>query len=134
MNLDIVLRGGIVVDGTGAPGRHADVGVGQGRIVAIGDVDGSAPREIDVAGSVVAPGFVDVHTHYDVQLLWDPYATPSPLHGVTTVIGGSCGVSIAPLGAADDYVLRMMARVEGMPIDSVLAGPAWDWESFGEYL
>jgi N-acyl-D-aspartate/D-glutamate deacylase len=134
MNLDLVLRGGTVIDGTGAAGRRADIGISDGRIVSIGTVEGRGTREIDVAGCVVAPGFVDVHTHYDVQLLWDPYATPSPLHGVTTVIGGNCGVSIAPLAPGDDYVLRMMARVEGMPIDSVLAGPAWDWQGFGEYL
>jgi N-acyl-D-aspartate/D-glutamate deacylase len=134
MNLDLVLRGGDVVDGTGAPRRRADVGIRDGRIVVVGDVTGPATRELDVTGMVVAPGFVDVHTHYDVQLLWDPYATPSPLHGVTTVVGGNCGVSIAPLEPGDDYVLRMMAHVEGMPLQSVLAGPAWDWTGFGEYL
>jgi N-acyl-D-aspartate/D-glutamate deacylase len=134
MTHDVVLRGGDVVDGTGAPRRRADVGMTGGRIVAVGTIDEPGATEIDVTGKVVAPGFVDVHTHYDVQLLWDPYATPSPLHGVTTVIGGNCGVSIAPLQPGDDYILRMMAHVEGMPLESVLAGPAWDWQGFGEYL
>jgi N-acyl-D-aspartate/D-glutamate deacylase len=134
MTLDVVLRGGDVVDGTGAPRRRADVGIRDGRVVSIGTIEERGEREIDVTGLVVAPGFVDIHTHYDVQLLWDPYATPSPLHGVTTVVGGNCGVSIAPIDPDDDYVLRMMAHVEGMPLESVQAGPAWDWRSFGDFL
>ena len=87
-------------------------------------------------GLVIAPGFVDIHTHYDAQVLWDPLCTPSPFHGVTTVVGGNCGFTLAPLGDENDieYVIRMMARVEGMSIDALRAGPRWDWRTFGEYL
>jgi N-acyl-D-aspartate/D-glutamate deacylase len=131
--LDLLLKGATVVDGTGAPAYVADVAVRDGRIVAIGSVDEDAARTIDCTGKVVCPGFVDLHTHYDAQLLWDGTASPSPLHGVTTVLAGNCGFSIAPLGPDHvDYVKRMMAVVEGMPIEA-LAGD-WDWTTFGEYL
>jgi N-acyl-D-aspartate/D-glutamate deacylase len=132
--LDLLLKGATVVDGTGADRYVADVAVADGRIVRIApSIDDAAARTIDCTGLVVCPGFVDLHTHYDAQLLWDPTASPSPLHGVTTVLAGNCGFSIAPLGPENvDYVKRMMAVVEGMPLEA-LAGD-WDWTTFGQFL
>ena len=132
---DVVIRNGLVVDGTGNPGRTADVAIRDGRIVAIGEVSDNGNHEIDAEGLVVAPGFVDVHTHFDAQVFWDTTLSPSPLHGVTTVISGNCGFTIAPLEPEHgDYMMRMLARVEGMPLASLQQGVPWNWRTFGEYL
>ena len=133
--LDLVIRNGMVIDGTGDQRRSGDVGVRDGRIVAIGEIVEEALQEVDATGLVITPGFVDIHTHFDAQVFWDTTLSPSPLHGVTTVIGGNCGFTIAPLepeGA--DYLMRMLARVEGMPLAALQEGVPWNWRTFGEYL
>ena len=143
--LDLIIRGATVVDGTGAPGRTGDVGVQDGRIVAVAyddEAPGDDPAladdardELDAAGLVVCPGFVDPHTHYDAQLFWDPLATPSNVHGVTSIVAGNCGFTLAPLHAEDaDYLRRMMAKVEGMPLAALEQGVDWAWETFADYL
>jgi len=133
--LDYLIRGATVVDGTGAVGVTGDVGVRDGRVVALGRVAESARETVDADGLVVCPGFVDVHTHYDAQLFWDPAGSPSNAHGVTSVIGGNCSFALAPLRSEDaDYTRRMMARVEGMPLAALEHGVPWTWETFGGYL
>ncbi len=132
---DIVIRGGQVVDGTGAPRQRADIAIDGGRVVAIGAVPDAGRRTIDADGLIVSPGFVDIHTHLDVQGFWDPTLSPSPLHGVTTVLGGNCGFTVAPLDdTAGDYLMRMLSRVEGMPLESLQVGVPWDWRSTAEFL
>ena len=133
--LDHLIKGGTVIDGTGRPGFTADVGIRDGRIVAIGEVDEEARETIDARGLTVTPGFVDPHTHYDAQLHWDPGATPSNVHGVTSVISGNCGFTLAPLRPDDaDYTRKMMAKVEGMPLAALEQGVDWSWHTFGEFL
>ncbi|MFN3216701.1 MAG: N-acyl-D-amino-acid deacylase family protein [Acidimicrobiales bacterium] len=135
---DVIISGGDVIDGTNAPRRRADVGIVGDRVTAIADLSAAeAAQRIDAAGKVVAPGFVDVHTHLDAQAFWDTTLSPSPLHGVTSVIGGNCGFTIAPLGddpSHGEYLMRMLARVEGMPLETLQAGVPWNWSSTAEYL
>ncbi len=134
--LDVLIKGGTLIDGTGSPGRSADIGISDGRIVEIGEVAGPARETIDAAGLIVCPGFVDPHTHYDAQLFWDPRATPSNLFGVTSMIAGNCGFTLAPLGDASDadYLKKMMVKVEGMSLEALDAGLPGDWRTFSEYL
>ncbi|MBT8446947.1 MAG: amidohydrolase family protein [Gammaproteobacteria bacterium] len=135
MTYDVVIENGTVVDGTGAPRRRADIAVRDGVIVEIGKVDGRARRSIDAADLVVAPGFIDPHTHYDAQICWDDMPSPSCWHGVTTVMMGNCGVGLAPCRAAEREVSTWdLVNVEAIPFEVLEQGVTWDWESFPEYM
>ena len=131
---EIAIRGGLLIDGTGAPGRRLDVGIADGRIAELAPtVRGT--REIDASGRIVAPGFIDLHTHYDPQVLWDPALTPSSCQGVTSVVAGNCGYSIAPTRAEGrGSLMRTLDKVEDMRLETLEAGVDWDFESYGEYL
>src|SRR5688572_9106163 len=132
---DLVIRGGTLVDGTGAPPTQGDIAIDGDRIVALGDVDDRGREEIDAAGAYVTPGFVDVHTHLDAQLAWDPDATSSCWHGVTSVVLGNCGVAFAPVRSGQErWLAELMESVEDIPVDSILEGLSWDWETYGDYL
>src|SRR3954462_8193488 len=132
---DLVIRNGVVVDGTGLPRRRADVAVKDGRVAEVGFVEDKGDRELDAGGRVVAPGIVDPHTHYDPQLTFEPYATSSCFHGVTTVVAGNCGFSVAPLRPGDsDWLIQLFARVEGMDATALKGIPFEGFESFPEYL
>jgi N-acyl-D-aspartate/D-glutamate deacylase len=132
---DLIIRNGLLVDGTGAPGRRADVAVDGDRIVAVGDVDGAARRTIDAEGRVVTPGWVDIHTHYDGQVTWDPDVAPSSINGVTSLVMGNCGVGFAPARPdRHDWLIRLLEGVEDIPGTALSEGMSWGWESFPEYL
>jgi N-acyl-D-amino-acid deacylase len=132
---DLVIRAGTVVDGTGSPGRTADVAISDGVVTEVGKVDGRARRVIDADGALVTPGFVDVHTHYDGQATWDPLLSPSCWHGVTTAVMGNCGVGFAPVAAdRHEWLIGLMEGVEDIPGAALSEGIQWGWESFPEYL
>jgi len=132
---DLVVRGALLCDGSGHEAARGDLAVAGDRIAAVGHVGERGAREIDGAGLALAPGFIDVHTHYDCQLFWDPQASPSPWHGVTTVVIGNCGFTIAPCREADrETLMQLLLFVEGMPIETLRAGIAWAWEDFAGYL
>ena len=135
MAYDLVIKNGTVVDGTGAPGKVADIAVSGGKIAEIGKIGDGANRVIDAGGLVVAPGFIDPHTHYDAQICWDKAITPSIWHGVTSVVMGNCGVGIAPcLPEAREIAMRDLVNVEGIPFEVLNAGITWDWQSFPEFM
>ncbi len=132
---DLVIRGGRVADGTGAPLRNADVAISDGVVTEVGKVDGTAHREIDADGALVTPGFVDIHTHYDGQATWDELLAPSSVHGVTTAVMGNCGVGFAPVAAdRHEWLIGLMEGVEDIPGAALSTGIRWAWESFPEFL
>ncbi|MCU1497402.1 MAG: N-acyl-D-aspartate/D-glutamate deacylase [Acidimicrobiales bacterium] len=132
---DMVIRNGMVVDGTGSAPRRADVAVADGRIAAIGVVEGDGVRTVDAEGHIVTPGFVDIHTHLDAQISWDPMGTSSCFHGVTSVVIGNCGVTFAPCRPEDRQGLaEMMESVEDIPAAAIMGGLSWEWETYGQYL
>src|SRR6476660_8352002 len=132
---DLIIRGGTVVDGTGGPVQQADVAIDDGIITEVGEVVGQATRELDADGLLVLPGWVDIHTHYDGQVTWDPEVTPSSWHGATTVVMGNCGVGFAPVRPGkESFLIELMEGVEDIPGTALHEGIDWEWESFGEYL
>lgn len=135
MNYDLIVRNGVVVDGSGAPGYRADLGITAGKIATIGQVSGQAAQEIDASGLVVSPGFIDHHTHYDAQICWDAMITPSSWHGVTTVLMGNCGVGLAPCKPQEREVATQdLVNIEAIPYEVLKAGLTWDWVTFPDYM
>src|ERR1700684_2775452 len=132
---DLMIKGGSVVDGTGTPARSADVAITGGVITEVGAVKGKPRETVDADGALVTPGFVDVHTHFDGQVTWDPLLTPSCWHGVTTIVMGNCGVGFAPVQLdRHDWLIGLMEGVEDIPGAALSAGIEWEWETFPQYL
>ena len=135
MSLDLLIKNGTVVDGSGGPRYRADVGVKDGQIVEIGRIRAAAERSIDADGLIVVPGFIDGHTHMDAQVAWDTLGSCSCWHGVTSVVMGNCGFALAPCKPEDrEWFARCLTAVEDIPTEAMLAGIDWTWESFPEYL
>jgi len=133
MSHDLIIRNGLVVDGTGAAGFSGDIAIDGDIITAVGKVRGQGRQEIDAEGHAVTPGFIDLHTHLDAQAGWDPLLTPVSWHGVTTALLGNCGVTFAPCKPADRrFLATIMETVEDIPREAILNGLAWDWESCGD--
>jgi N-acyl-D-aspartate/D-glutamate deacylase len=134
---DMLIKGGTVVDGTGLPRSRADVGISDGRVTAVESAiaTSEATEVLDASGHIVAPGFIDLHTHYDSQIQWDPYCTISGWHGVTSVTLGNCGFGFAPVAASDrDRAMLMMSRNEAISLEAMQEGMLWDWETLPEYM
>ena len=135
MGYDVLIKNGTLIDGTGSPARHGSIAITNGQIAEVGDIDGAARQIIDADGAVVAPGFIDPHTHYDAQICWDGAVTPSSWHGVTSVVVGNCGVGIAPCRPESrDIAMHDLVNVEAIPYDVLEEGITWDWETFPEYM
>ena len=135
MDYDLLVRRGRVVDGSGLPSFIADVGVKDGKVAEVGKLKGTAARTIDADGLAVTPGFIDHHTHLDAQMLWDPYGTCEPQHGITSVVMGNCGLTLAPVKNGDeDALVKSFVRVEAIPRFALEQGVKWGWHSYGEYL
>ena len=135
MKYDLIIKGGTIVDGSGAESFEADVGIKEGLIVDVGELNDEADETIDARGHIVTPGFVDIHTHFDGQVTWDSDLAPSCYHGVTTIVMGNCGVGFAPVKGKDHSLLiELMEGVEDIPGAALHEGLSWEWESFPEYL
>ena len=132
---DLVIRNGTIVDGSGNESFRGDIAIDDDRITKVGEIINKGKREIDAKGKLVTPGWVDIHTHYDGQVCWDPYLTPSSWHGVTTIVMGNCGVGFAPVKpGSENYLIELMEGVEDIPGTALHEGIDWDWESFPEFL
>ena len=132
---DLIIKNGSIYDGKGSEPYQADIAISNEKIVEIGDIKGEAKKVIDAEGKIVTPGFVDIHTHYDGQVTWDPYLRPSTYHGVTTVVMGNCGVGFSPCKPDQrDWLIGLMEGVEDIPGTALHEGIDWEWESFPEYL